>query len=426
MTDNSSLLRVTKICRLCGSPLADQLAGFPMLPVAGTYSDPAVPAAEPVFPLTLMRCHTCGLAQLKESLSPSFYTQYRFLSGVAAGYRSHLMAIANDLGNDLAAGASVLEIGASDGTLLALLREQGLRVAGFEPAGEPSRLARAKGLAVTQAFFNPETALSCPLASVDAVVIRHVLEHIDDFAQVFQGLEKLVSPDTALVVEVPDLSSTVELSIYSNIYHIHPCYFDVAAMSQLLTRYGWHPMGSRIVDVFGGSLLLWANRTERKEGRRLSFPSVAGKPPRSVQPSQLASFLAAWHDSIAATRAFFEHLRRTGAKVAGYGAAERTTSLLGTAGLDSSHIEVIYDQNPALDGLAMPGSRIPIRNPKRLMEDRPEYLVIFARSFEEEIVRGLADFRAAGGCFISTRTIPPSVMAAPEDNSARLPTLDAT
>ena len=424
MSDISGLFRVTRICRLCASPLSNELASFASLPVAGIYTNPKEPVADPVFPLTLMQCAACGLVQLKESLSPSFYTRYRFLSGVASGYRSHLAAIAGDLANALPSGASVLEIGASDGTLLALLAERGLRVAGFEPAEEPSRIAREKGLAVIQAFFDPETAAACSLRPVDVVVIRHVLEHIDDFGRVFDGLEKVVTPRTALVLEVPDLGSTVELSIYSNVYHIHPCYFDVATMSQLLTRYGWHPTGSRIVDVFGGSLFLWAHRAEHGNERRLSFPSVAGRMAQSVSPSRLKSFVAAWQDSIAATRDFFERLRRTGAKVAGYGAAERTVSLLGTASLNSSHVAVIYDQNPALDGLSIPGADIPIRNPRRIIDDRPDYVVIFARSFEDEIARHLAGFRAAGGRLISTRTIPPSLMNEPEEHPAPLPAPD--
>ena len=342
--------------------------------------------------------------QLRESLEPSFYSQYKFLSGVAGAYREHLNWLADGLGR----AGNVLEIGASDGTLLELLRARGCGVAGFEPAREPAARAWKKDLAVLNEFFGRETARFCPLPSVDVVVIRHVLEHIDDFASIFEGLEQLIGPETRLVVEVPDLRSTVDGAIYGNIYHIHPCYFDVASMSRLLARYGWQPEGARIVDIFGGSLLLEARREGRTgEGRGLVSQGTA---PGPVEPRELEAFARDWRATAAAVRRFFDELRATGARVAGYGAAERTTALLGTAGLDASHLSALYDRNPALEGLATPGSHIPIRHPRRILEDRPDYLVIFARSFEDEIVRELAAYRAQGGRIVSTRTAPPRVL----------------
>jgi 2-polyprenyl-3-methyl-5-hydroxy-6-metoxy-1,4-benzoquinol methylase len=406
MTSPHSLLRPALHCRLCAAPFAGTLANFPPLPVAGTYASPADTAPEPLFPLTLVRCAHCGLVQLRESLAPSFYSQYRFLSGVAGAYRDHLTALAGGL----AGAGNVLEIGASDGTLLGLLAERGCRVAGFEPAREPSSRARQKGVPVLNEIFGRDTARQCPLPSVDVVVIRHVLEHIDDFASIFEGLATLAGPGTKLVVEVPDLRSTVDAAIYGNIYHIHPCYFDVASMSRLLARYGWVSEGARIVDVFGGSLLLWAGREGNAEPDRAAFPGVRGTPPGPVEPAQLAAFVDGWRDAAATSRGFFDELRATGATVAGYGAAERTTALLGTAGIDASHLQALYDRNPALEGLATPGSRIPIRHPRRILDDMPDYLVIFARSFEEEIVRELAAYRAAGGRIVTTRTAPPRIL----------------
>jgi len=357
-----------------------------------------------------MQCSACNFVQLKESIRPSFYEQYRFLSGVASGYKEHLSAIARDLASQLPPASHVIEIGASDGTLLDYLRSFGFSVVGFEPAFEPAQRAQQKGLPIISSFFNRETARLCPFRPVDVVVVRHVLEHLDDFDAIFSGLNQLVSPQTLLLVEVPDLTSTVELSIYSNIYHLHPCYFDIASLSQLLARYGWCAMGSKIVDVFGGSLFLWAHQVGAKTERVMGFRTVRGSDPVRLENADLHAFLAAWKTKSHDTRRFFDDFRKQGTRVAGYGAAERTTSLLGTAGLTSSHIQAIYDRNPALEGLAMPGSGIPIRKPEALLKDRPEYLVIFARSFEVEIVQEFAGFRASGGRFISTRSLPPLVL----------------
>lgn len=414
MTFSQNLFVRRDTCRICFAQLFEELIAFHGLPVAGSYVLPQDPPPDPVFPLTLLRCSGCGLVQLRESLAASFYSHYSFMSGVAAGYKHHLSLLAAHLRDSRKAGTRVLEIGCSDGTLLKLLRDFGFSVAGFEPATSPARAALEKGLPVVNEFFDADSAARSGFEPADVIVIRHVLEHIDDFAAIFAGTELLAAPDATLLIEVPDLTSTIEKSIYSNIYHIHPCYFEVETMSTLLSRHGWRAIGSTTVDTFGGSLLLWAQRkssgANESKVSALSFEEVACHAAHGATRAGLQDFVSAWKATAQTTRDFFDNLRDRGARVAGYGAAERTTSLMGVAGLDASHCSVVFDRNTNLVGKALPGNRIPILNPDRISEHNPEYLVIFAQSFEEEIIGQLKSFRDMGGKFISLRSGHPEVL----------------
>jgi C-methyltransferase C-terminal domain/Methyltransferase domain/Putative zinc binding domain len=397
-------------CRICGASLANELIAFDDLPVAGVYVSPEDLPPDPVFPLTLTQCAACGLVQLRESVVPSFYNRYSFISGVATGYKNYLRLLGKHLADKLTQGSGVLEIGCSDGTLLQFLRDTGFSAAGFEPATGPANAAREKGLSVANEFFNAESASRSGFEAADLVIVRHVLEHIDEFPAIFAGIDRLAQPETTLVIEVPDLTSTIERSIFSNIYHIHACYFDVATMSDLLERYGWQTVGSTTVDIFGGSLLLWARRKGMAGGPAFSFQEVACQPTRAATLSELNSFAIKWKETARTVREFFDGLRNQGMLVAGYGAAERTTSLMGTSGLDASHISAIYDRNPHLIGRALPGSRIPILHPDAISEHNPEYLVIFAQSFEDEIIRQQTAFRETGGRFISLKSGCPRIL----------------
>jgi SAM-dependent methyltransferase len=412
MTRTEQLFFQRETCRSCFAQLSDEIVAFENLPVAGAYVSPQDPLPDPVSPLTVLRCSECGLVQLREMLAPSFYSHYSFMSGVAGGYREYLGQLASHLAECYESGVRVLEVGCSDGTLLQLLDERGFFVAGFEPAREPSRVALEKGLTVINDFLCAESAAQSGLEAADVIVIRHVLEHIDNFSPIFEGIDRLATPDATLLIEVPDLSSTIEKSMYSNLYHIHSCYFDVVTLSALLEKHGWKTSGSITVNTFGGSLLLWAQRKDAKdEASRLTFDALACKPASGATRADLEEFACAWKSAAQDARDFFDRLRDGNASVAGYGAAERTTSFMGAASLDGSHISVVYDRNPNLVGNSLPGSRIPIRHPDKMHGLHSEYLVIFAQSFEEEIVAQQHAFRNAGGKFISIRTGRPEVLA---------------
>jgi hypothetical protein len=82
-------------------------------------------------------------------------------------------------------------------------------------------------------------------------------------------------------------------------------------------------------------------------------------------------------------------LRRQGRKVVGYGASARCMTMLCYCGVTTSHLMAIGDANPRKQGLLCPGSRIPVLSPDRLIDLRPDYIMIGAWNFKEEIMQML-------------------------------------
>jgi hypothetical protein len=58
------------------------------------------------------------------------------------------------------------------------------------------------------------------------------------------------------------------------------------------------------------------------------------------------------------------------------------------------------DKNVHKQGMYMPGVGLRICDPKRLLEDRPDYVMILPWNFRDEIIRQQHDYRAMGGRFI--------------------------
>jgi hypothetical protein len=100
-----------------------------------------------------------------------------------------------------------------------------------------------------------------------------------------------------------------------------------------------------------------------------------------------------------AVRALVTQLHADGRRLWGYGAAAKATVLLNYFDIGPDLLECVADLSPHKQGCVIPGIRIPIVSPDRLTED-PDYLLLLAWNFADEIMRQQSAYRARGGKFI--------------------------
>jgi SAM-dependent methyltransferase len=169
----------------------------------------------------------------------------------------------------LAPGSRVLEVGAGDGKLVALMRAAGLEARGIDPSPAACAAARAIGVEVSNVGVDEAEVEA---RSEDAVVLWHALEHFDDPAAALIRIRTWLRDRGELVVAVPNLASVQARIGGDRWFHQdvprHRIHLTPAGASALLERSGYRVERVRHLLVEQNPLGMWQTLLNRLTGER--------------------------------------------------------------------------------------------------------------------------------------------------------------
>jgi SAM-dependent methyltransferase len=391
-------------CRSCASERLTAVFELGDMPPSDAFS-PSATAPDPVFPLSVVFCEDCSLAQLRHTVAPEllFADGYQYFSAYTdtvvqnaeAGVEAALQR------RSPAPGALVVELASNDGYLLRHAQARGLGVLGIDPAAGPVAAARERGIETIQAFFSSAVAADVRRTHgpAELVFANNVLAHVAEPRDFVRGIAQLLSAEGLALVEVPHLQALLEKTAFDTIYHEHLCYFSLTALMRLFEAEGLFVTDVSELEIHGGSLRLFVeHRPARSPAveRRLAAEREAGL--------HRADVFATFADDVARLgerlRTILVEARRQGARLAAYGAAAKGTILLNAFGIDGALLDYVADRNPHKHGLHVPGVKLPICGLETLKRQPPDLLLILPWNHRAEIMRQLADFSASGGALV--------------------------
>jgi hypothetical protein len=98
--------------------------------------------------------------------------------------------------------------------------------------------------------------------------------------------------------------------------------------------------------------------------------------------------------------ALLTKLKSEGRRIAVYGASAKGSTLLNYFKIGGDMVDFVVDRNTFKQGRYTPGTHLKIHSPKKLFEDKPDYVLLLSWNFADEILAQQAAYRQRGGQFI--------------------------
>jgi hypothetical protein len=232
-------------CRACGGDMIDvwemgaqRINSFP--------SSLAECDRVPKVPLTLARCHPCGLIQLRHSTNPDLLfgvkadRPYWYFSGVNESMVKVLKETVQSALDmvKVETGDVVVDIGANDGTLLSFYPNGVKRVA-FEPAlNMMSKLMKNCELYVGNFF--PYFHDNGPVQDGSAKIVTSaaMFYDLEDPLEFCLAIKKILHPKGVWVNQLAYLPSMLANNAWDGICHEHATYWTLTSLAGVLEKAG--------------------------------------------------------------------------------------------------------------------------------------------------------------------------------------------
>lgn len=393
-------------CRSCGAGPVETVLDLGLIPLVNSLpTGDDLNRPDPRYPLVLAFCPACALVQITHTVPPEeLFREYLYFSSYSDTMLVHARELVARVVKErqLSESNLAVEVASNDGYLLCNYQRHGIPVLGIEPARNIARVAESKGIPTVSEFFGRELGerLAREGRHADVIHAHNVFAHVADLNGFVAGMKAMLAPDGVLIIEAPYLRDMIERLEFDTIYHEHLCYFSASAVLTLFERHGLTLVDVERIPIHGGSLRFWVAHAGApvKPGvaALLAEECDQGMTHREYYRS-FATQVSALRDELTAK---LHRLRSQGRRIAAYGAAAKGAVLLNFAQIGSDVIEFVADRSPHKQGRYLPGVRIPVRAPSALLEARPEYLLLLAWNFEDEIRVQQAEYTRRGGRFI--------------------------
>jgi SAM-dependent methyltransferase len=350
------------------------------------------------YPLRLMRCLVCGLAQLDYVVPGEvvFHRNYPYRAGITKEVVDHHQQSAAEAVKrfGLTADSLVVDIGSNDGTLLNAFKNQGVRVLGVEPT-DIADIANKNGIETIKSPFTESLAaeIEKEYGSASLITATNVFAHMAALGEVIRGIRRLLKDGGLFMSETHYLLDIIKGVQYDTIYHEHIRSYSLKSLVHLFDVNGFTVVDAVRVERYAGSLRVFAAKgndlpISQSVAALLAEEELFGLTRPDVYQTFREQSIRAKNDLLKIAI----EVNEKGETFVGNSCPGRASTLLNFAGLTKDLMPYIAEQPTSLKlGLHLPGKHIPVVNNEILFRKQPDYVVLLAWHYAEAIARQLRE-----------------------------------
>ncbi len=378
-----------KNCLICNSKELDLVIDLGLQPWANGFVTKDEIKLENKYPLEVMFCRQCSLAQLSYFVpKEKMFSNHTYLSGVTKSLSAHFKKIINELNinyNKENQKKIILDIGSNDGTFLKHAKDLNWDVLGFESSTNISELANSNGIKTTNKFFNFENVKDFT-EKFDFINASGVFFHLEELHSATKAVNYLLKEKGIFVVQFLYMDQIINNCAFDQIYHEHLCYYNLETLNKLLDQYNLEIFDSHLEEIHGGQMIAFVshkNKYEKTE-RFKKYIDLENK----KESNEFSKYIKFNKDIINLKKKNCEFLRNClEAKklIFGLGAPVKGNTLLNYFEFTKNEIPKLLEINPLRKNLFAPGSHIPVELENDQKQD-PDIFYVLAWNFKKEIL----------------------------------------
>jgi SAM-dependent methyltransferase len=325
--------------------------------------------------LDLRWCEGCGYvtnASFDEALL-SYGARYENTQTLSPSFSEYVDDLLGMLTTAGVKGKHVVEVGCGKGSFLRSLCARGENSGlGFDPSYVGPASESGGRVRYLRQLFEPGLVER----PVDAVVCRHVIEHVGSPVGLMASVRQVVRDDGLVFFETPALEWILGGVVFWDLFYEHCGYFTRVALGNLFQTAGFEVL--EIGTVFGGQYLVVTARP------------VASSPPPSPVPAVFCEELNAYNRLEGARlrhwRERIDDLAGRG-RLAVWGAGAKGVTFVNLLDPEASRIACVVDINPAKQRHYVPGTGHPVVAPADLRAGQVRQVILMNPNYLQETQR---------------------------------------